>query len=64
MTDEQKIVAKQREKIALPILYTFPGNPSMFQGTENCTTGYKVHFVEKIWTGSVQMRRCKHMLNP
>ncbi len=47
LTEEQKIVAKKREKIALPILYTFPGNPSMFQGTENCVTGYKDPFCRK-----------------
>ena len=47
LSKHKKIVARRSAKIVLPILYTFPGNPSMFQGTENCVTGYKDPFCRK-----------------
>ena len=40
-------MARRSEKVALPIFYTLPGNPSMLQGTENCVMGYKDPFCRK-----------------
>lgn len=48
LSAEQKMRARRCEKIALPILYTLPGSPSMLQGTENCMTGYKDPFCRKV----------------
>lgn len=47
LSKKQKIVARRSIKVALPIFYTLSGNPSMFQGTENCVMGYKDPFCRK-----------------
>ena len=40
--------AIKKEKMALPIFFTFPGLPSIFQGTENAVMGYKDPFCRKV----------------
>lgn len=41
LLEKQRVVARIGVEIVLPILYNLPGNPCMFQGTENCVMGYK-----------------------
>lgn len=44
---EVKTSAIQKAKLALALLYIFPGQPTMFMGTENAETGYKDPFCRK-----------------
>ena len=41
LSREDQILGQKLLKLAIAILYTIPGNPCIFMGTENAETGYK-----------------------
>lgn len=47
LTEKQYILGKKLTKVALAIMYTIPGIPCVYQGTEVADTGYKDPFNRK-----------------
>lgn len=47
LNDEEYELGKKLTKLAIAIMYTFPGIPCIFQGTEIAETGYKDPFNRK-----------------